>query len=158
GRAFQLLVQVAGRAGRGDRPGRVLVQTYDPEHPAIVRALKHDVNGFLEHELRDRKELGYPPFTRAALLRVDHPDEAAARDACAILAEAARAAAGPGVQVLGPAPAPLARLRLRYRYRVMVRSADRGALRQCLLAVERARATLPHAVRSGIDVDPVQLL
>src|SRR4029079_13460756 len=94
-RAFQLLVQVAGRAGRGDRAGRVLVQTYDPDHPAIVRALRHDVNGFLEHELGDRKELGYPPFTRAALVRLDDPEESRARDACAVLAEVARAAARP---------------------------------------------------------------
>ena len=60
-RAFQLLVQVAGRAGRGDTPGRVLVQTYDPEHHAIKFAARHDVNGFIERELRDRKELAYPP-------------------------------------------------------------------------------------------------
>src|SRR6202044_1379301 len=62
-RTFQLLVQVAGRAGRGDAPGRVIVQTWDPEHPAIVFAAKHDVDGFIVRELVDRKELGYPPFS-----------------------------------------------------------------------------------------------
>jgi primosomal protein N' (replication factor Y) len=159
-RAFQLLVQVAGRAGRGDVPGRVLVQTYDPQHHAIVFAAKHDVAGFTERELVDRRELGYPPFSRVALIRVDAVDEAEARGACATLAEIARTAAEgvSGVDVLGPAPAPLTRLRGRHRFRVMVRSADRAALRKVLLAVERARGELPRSVRSGIDVDPVQFL
>ncbi|MGO9713677.1 MAG: primosomal protein N' [Polyangiaceae bacterium] len=159
-RAFQLLVQVAGRAGRGDVPGRVLVQTYDPEHHAITFAAKHDVAGFTERELVDRRELGYPPFSRVALARVDAVKEEDARDACAELARVARAAVdgSASVDVLGPAPAPLARLRGRYRFRIMVRSADRAALRKVLLAVERARAALPRGVRSGIDVDPVQFL
>jgi len=159
-RAFQLLVQVAGRAGRGDVPGRVLVQTYDPEHHAITFAAKHDVAGFTERELVDRRELGYPPFSRVALVRVDAVDEAEARGACGQLAEIARVAAEgvTGVDVLGPAPAPLTRLRGRHRFRVMVRSADRAAMRKVLLAVERARGDLPRSVRSGIDVDPVQFL
>jgi primosomal protein N' (replication factor Y) len=160
-RAFQLLVQVAGRAGRGDAPGHVLVQTYDPEHPAIVSALRHDVDGFTERELRDRRELAYPPFSRLALVRVDAPDEADAQRVALGLADAARAstASAPGaVDVLGPAPAPLARLRNRYRYRVMLRSADRKALRHALLAVERARAGVGRNCRVVLDVDPVQLL
>jgi len=157
-RAFHLLVQVAGRAGRGDRPGEVLVQTYDPDHPAIALAVRHDVDGFLDRELVDRRELGYPPFSRAALVRVDDLDEARARDACASLAAIARGAARPGCDVLGPAPAPLARLRQRFRFRVMVRAAERSALRQVLLAIERGRAGLPSSVRVAVDVDPVQLL
>ncbi|WP_394844049.1 primosomal protein N' [Pendulispora brunnea] len=164
-RAFHLLVQVAGRAGRGDVPGRVLIQTYTPEHPAIVHALRHDVNAFLERELVDRRELGYPPFSRVGLIRVDHPDEATAREACAMLANVAREAAeaasreGPGrVAILGPAPAPLARLRQRFRFRVMLRSSDRAMLRRTLLAVERARGQVERTVRTAIDIDPVQLL
>jgi primosomal protein N' (replication factor Y) len=158
-RAFQLLVQVAGRAGRGDVPGRVLVQTYEPEHHAIVFAAKHDVGGFTERELVDRKELGYPPYSRVALVRVDAVNEADAREACAELARIARGAAeGAAVDVLGPAPAPLTRLRGRHRFRIMVRSADRGALRKVLVAVERARGALGRAVRSGVDVDPMQFL
>jgi len=157
-RAFHLLVQVAGRAGRGDRPGEVLIQTYDPEHAAIALAVRHDVDGFLERELKDRRELGYPPFSRAALVRVDDLDEDRARDACAKLASIAREAARPGVDVLGPAPAPLARLRQRFRFRVMIRSPERSALRHVLVAVDRGRAALPSSVRVAIDVDPVQLL
>jgi len=93
-------------------------------------------------------------------VRVDAVDEDEARGACAELGRVARAAAevAPGVDVLGPAPAPLTRLRGRHRFRIMVRSADRAALRKVLLAVERARAALPRSVRSGIDIDPVQFL
>jgi primosomal protein N' (replication factor Y) len=162
-RAFHLLVQVAGRAGRGDLEGKVLIQTYDPSHHAITFAVRHDVAGFTDHELSDRKELGYPPYTRAALVRVDDPDEPTARAACARLAEvalaaAARADAAADVRVLGPAPAPLARLRQRYRFRIMLRAADRAALRKVLLAISEARRDLPRSVRAAIDVDPVQLL
>jgi primosomal protein N' (replication factor Y) len=157
-RAFQLLVQVAGRAGRGDAPGRVLIQTFDPAHAAVAFATRHDVDGFLECELQGRRELAYPPFSRVALVRVDAIDEAGARSASARLAEHARAAAPPGVEVRGPAPAPLARLRNRFRFRVMLRAKERADLRRVLLAVESARRELPREVRAVIDVDPVQLL
>jgi primosomal protein N' (replication factor Y) len=157
-RAFHLLVQVAGRAGRGDRPGRVLVQTYNPEHPAIAFGVTHNVSGFLEQELKNRRELAYPPFARMGLVRIDGPDEEEARQEAERLSVVARAAATEGVDVLGPAPAPLARLRNRFRFRIMVRSGDRAALRTALLAVERARRTAPKNVRAVVDVDPVQLL
>jgi primosomal protein N' (replication factor Y) (superfamily II helicase) len=160
-RAFQLLVQVAGRAGRGDVPGRVLVQTWDPEHPAVALAATHDVDTFLERELIARRELGYPPLSRAALVRVDAIEEAEARDACAHLAEVARrceAARAGSVVVQGPAPAPIARVRNRFRFRVMLRATARPPLRVVLGAIEEARGALPRGVRSSIDVDPVQLL
>ncbi len=160
-RAFQLLVQVAGRAGRGDVPGRVLVQTWDPEHPAVALAARHDVDAFLERELADRRELGYPPLARSALIRVDALDEAEARDACTRLATVARQCAASiagDVLVQGPAPAPIARVRSRWRFRVMLRASARAPLRVVLTAVESARGSLPRGVRAAIDVDPVQLL
>jgi primosomal protein N' (replication factor Y) (superfamily II helicase) len=160
-RAFQLLVQVAGRAGRGDAGGRVIVQTWDPEHPAVALAAKHDVDGFLEREIADRHELGYPPFTRAALVRVDSVDEAEARGACTSLTRVALATEGARsgrVLVQGPAPAPIARIRNRWRFRVMLRASERSALRGVLASVEEARGSLPRTVRASIDVDPVQLL
>lgn len=161
-RAFQLLVQVAGRAGRGDTPGRVLVQTFDPEHHAIRFAARHDVNGFIERELRDRKELAYPPFSRMALARVDALDEREAQEATAMLARAARAAARTGevgaVTVLGPTPAPIAKVRNRFRFRVMLRSTSREHLRKATLAIHAAIGQLPRSVRVAIDVDPVGLL
>jgi primosomal protein N' (replication factor Y) len=160
-RAFQLLVQVAGRAGRGDVPGRVLVQTWDPEHPAVALAARHNVEAFLERELADRRELGYPPLTRCALIRVDALDEREARDASAALAAVARrcqATTSGDVLVQGPAPAPIARVRNRWRFRVMLRAAARPPLRTVLAAIEDARGSLARGVRATIDVDPVQLL
>ncbi len=160
-RTFQLLVQVAGRAGRGDVPGRVLVQTWDPEHPAVALAARHDVDSFLERELVDRRELGYPPLTRCALVRVDSLDESEAREACiqlAVVARACEATRAGEVLVQGPAPAPIARVRNRFRFRVMLRASARPPLRAVLSAIEEARGSLPRGVRASIDVDPVQLL
>jgi primosomal protein N' (replication factor Y) len=157
-RAFQLLVQVAGRAGRGDLPGKVLVQTYDPDHPAIVFAATHDVDGFLEREIEGRRELGYPPFSRIALVRVEAIHEADAKSASDALSVVARRVAAGGVEVLGPAPAPLARLRNRFRYRIMLRGKDRRALRSILGVLEREASVLPRSVRVLFDIDPMQLL
>ncbi|MCA9590702.1 MAG: primosomal protein N' [Myxococcales bacterium] len=158
-RTFHLLVQVAGRAGRGDRKGRVLVQTYDPEHHAVRFAAKHDVEGFLERELVDRRELGYPPFSRLVLVRVDALDEGLARVAATQLADAARSrAVGSGVEVRGPAAAPIAKVRNRFRYRVLLRSASREGLRSVSLAVHAAMGALPSTVRVSLDVDPVGAL
>jgi primosomal protein N' (replication factor Y) len=160
-RGFQLLVQVAGRAGRRDRPGRVLIQTRNPEHPAVAFAAAHNVPGFLEHELRDRQEVGYPPFTRLALVRVDAPDEQLAREVTARLA--ARARTSPEglarrVDVLGPSAAPIAKLRGRYRFRVLLRARERGPLRAALAAIADLREAADRRVRIAVDVDPVAML
>jgi primosomal protein N' (replication factor Y) len=155
-RTFHLLVQVAGRAGRGDSPGRVMIQTWQPEHAAVVLAARHDVDAFVAREMRDREELSYPPFSRIALVRVDAVEEGVARSEAQRLAEVARRAAPPGVDILGPAAAPLARLRNRYRFRFLVRSKERAPLRKTLLAV--ARANVDRRARFGIDVDPVSML
>jgi primosomal protein N' (replication factor Y) len=160
-RGFQLLVQVAGRAGRRERPGRVLIQTRTPEHPAIQYAAQHDVRGFWARELFDRREVGYPPFSRLALLRLDALDEGAARDAASKLAAIARTskeALARRVEVLGPSAAPLARLRGRFRFRVMLRAADRGPLRSVLATVRAAMVRVDRRVRAVIDVDPVAML
>ncbi|MEM1029544.1 MAG: primosomal protein N' [Myxococcota bacterium] len=160
-RGFQLLVQVAGRAGRHDRPGRVVIQTRDPEHPAVRYAARHDVLGFLVYELRDREEVGYPPFRRLSLLRVDAVEEARARRAAAELATLARGCpevVRGEVDVLGPAPAPIARLRNRYRFRVLLRGAARGPLRRVCRVVLAGKGDVDKAVRVALDVDPVSML
>jgi primosomal protein N' (replication factor Y) len=160
-RAFQMLVQVAGRAGRSDRPGTVLIQTRNPQHPAIVFAARHDVRGFVEQELVDRRELRYPPFARLALIRLDGAEEEqTARTArqmadAALLTSPVRAG---DVQVLGPAAAPLARLRGRYRFQVLLRGKERRSLRASLLALMPVRDKLGSRVRIVIDVDPVQMM
>jgi primosomal protein N' (replication factor Y) len=154
-RTFQLLVQVAGRSGRGDQPGRVLVQTHNPAHPAIAFALKHDVSGFVEHELAERRELHYPPYARLALVRVDANDRALAERAAKQLAELARRC-GSKAEVLGPTPAPISRLRGRYRFRFVIRAPERAPVRKAAEAVLRAAAD--RRVRVAVDIDPLHML
>jgi len=154
-RTFQLLVQVAGRAGRAGAPGRVLIQTRSVDHPAVQAALHHDVKGFIAHELLVREEVGYPPFSHVALIRFDGMNEGE------VAAEAQRIAqlienTDPQVELLGPAPAPLARLRNRFRYRFMLRAKLRAPLRKALLTI--VRAPLQRRVRLSVDVDPLSML
>ena len=160
-RGFQLLVQVAGRAGRAERAGRVLVQTRDPKHAAIRFAIKHDVAGFLKQELRDRREVRYPPFARIALVRVDAVDEGQARKAAGQMAAHARSlpeVASRAVEVLGPAAAPIARLRNRFRFRVFLRADRRSDLRAVLAHLAAIKGQFDRKVRVAIDVDPVSML
>jgi len=160
-RAFQLLVQVAGRSGRHDKKGSVLIQTFSPDHHAIQLAKKHDVEGFLRRELSDRREVHYPPFARLALLRFEAIDARVAEQACseiAALARESRPCRAGEVDLLGPAPAPIARLRGRYRYRLMLRAKERAPLRAVLAAIERRLPALDKRVRAVIDVDPVSML
>ena len=162
-RTLQLLVQVAGRAGRGEAPGRVVVQTLRPGHPSLVASARHDYVGFMAGELERRRTLGYPPFTRLVNLRLDGREaasvERAARELGARLRRRARTLGLGDESVLGPAPPPLERVRGRYRWQVLLRSADVRALR----ALARfARAAMGPESRSGprlvIDVDPYSML
>jgi primosomal protein N' (replication factor Y) len=157
-RTFQLLAQVAGRAGRADAPGEVILQTFQPEHPAIRLAAQHDYEQFYAEEVRNREEVGYPPFARLVTARVHAGAEADARNATQHLADTTRrhqAVRDGAVQILGPAPAPLARLRGRYHYRLLLKSPDRRLLRQvaALLAARIDHGLAPaHAT---LDVDPL---
>lgn len=127
---FQLLAQVAGRAGRAERPGRVVVQTLAPDDRAILAAAEHDVDGFFEGELPWRREHGYPPFTRLVRLLFQHlHNEYALEEAARVQRELRRLAAGlPDVEVLGPTPPQVARVRGRYRWGLLVRGADPASL------------------------------
>ena len=145
-RTFQLVAQVAGRAGRGPRPGRVIVQTYAPGHYAIRAAAALDVDGFADDELLRRRLLGYPPFSVIARLLVADPDRARAEERGR---RAAEAVAGGDVEVLGPLPSYVARRAGRYRFQVVVRAADADA---------RARALERVPPGVTIDVDPESLL
>lgn len=145
-RTFGLLAQVAGRAGRGPQAGRVLIQTYAPSHHAVRFAATLDVSGFADEELVRRRLLGYPPFSVLARLLVADADRQRAHDRAS---RAARAVAGPGVEVLGPQASYVPRRAGRYRFGVVVR-AETAAAR--LAALER----VPPGV--AIDVDPESLL
>ena len=162
-RTLQLLVQVAGRAGRGATAGRVLVQTLRPGHPSLVASARHDYAGFMAGELARRRALGYPPFTRLVNLRLDGRDaaavERAARELAAQVRRRARALGLAADRVLGPAPPPLERVRGRYRWQILLRNADVRALR----ALARfARGAAGPGSRSRprlvIDVDPYSML
>ncbi len=155
-RSFQILEQVAGRAGRGERPGRVIVQTYSPEYPAIVALKTHDYEGFVRDELGRRQEAGYPPFTRMVALRLDGPVAGSVAAVAQEVALRARQAGGAGVRVLGPAEAPIPILRGRTRWQVWLMGFDRSAL----LTAARAASTVSavDGVRLAVDVDPQSVL
>ena len=173
-RTFQLLSQVAGRAGRGGVAGHVLVQTFSPEHHAIRCAQSHDFEGFYRVESRFRRELGYPPYGHLVALRVEGPDEGAVVTSAQALARHCEGAAQHGdehgaVQVLGPVEAPLARLRGRTRWQILLKGANRGPL-QAIAAIARAwrddggrdapggAPQLGKDLRVIIDVDPQSML
>jgi len=158
-RTFQLLTQVAGRAGRGALPGRVILQTWTPDHYAIRPATSHDYERFYTEECKQREPLGYPPFGRLALVRVSAEDEAAAREAAARLAAAAREAAGTGgPEVLGPAPAAIARLRGQHRFQVLLKHGNANVLRSVGQQLVAAAGRLPPGVRFSIDLNPLDML
>ncbi|MET0384783.1 MAG: primosomal protein N' [Polyangiales bacterium] len=160
-RTFQLLTQVAGRAGRGERPGRVLFQTFQAKHAAIVHARHHDYAGFCRWELQVREELLFPPFSRLAAVRVDAGSPEHARDTCEMLADLARRhplVQSEKVQVLGPAPAPIERLRGRYRFRFILRAEERSALRQVAAVLARRLDDGVAPARASLDIDPYSML
>jgi primosomal protein N' (replication factor Y) len=154
-RTFQLLVQVAGRAGRGDQQGRVLVQTRRPDHHAIYFAAAQDVDGFARRESMARRELGYPPFGHLVLLRLQSADEKLLTDQAAALATTLRMDAGT-VEVLGPVPAPISRIRNVFRHQILLKSTDRKVLHTL---VRRATAfDFPSGVTCRPDVDPQNMM
>jgi primosomal protein N' (replication factor Y) len=156
-RTFQLLAQVAGRAGRGDRPGRVIVQTYRPQATAVVAAAAHDYAQFYTAEIAARAELGYPPHGRLIAVRIDGPDAHEVAGTAQRLAKVAQQHAGENVEVRGPVPAPIERLRARTRWQVWLRSADRHALRRIARALLHV-PDVPKAVRVALDVDPMSAM
>jgi primosomal protein N' (replication factor Y) len=161
-RTFQLLTQVAGRAGRDDSPGRVVLQTFTPDHYAIEPVVEHDYERFYLEELEHRRALGYPPCGLLAQVLVSCEREASALAFARSLAERAEQArrdhAAGAVEILGPAPAPLARLRGRYRFHLLLKAPERDALQAVARVVRDACARTPRDVQAVLDVDPVHML
>ncbi|MCC2665204.1 MAG: primosomal protein, partial [Geminicoccaceae bacterium] len=154
-RQFQLLYQVAGRAGRAERPGRVLLQTHLPDHPVMQALAAGDKERFYALELAERREAGMPPFGQLAALIVSGRDLKEVRRLAALLAR--EAPADPGLRVLGPAPAPLALLRGRYRQRLLVIAAPEIDL-PAVLRPWLKNSRLPGDLRLQVDVDPYSFL
>ena len=164
-RTFQMLTQVAGRAGRGDLPGHVLIQTYRPTHYAIRFALSHDFIGFAAEEIRYREALGYPPFSRLLNLRFDGLDGARVEETARRAAEQLRAVneKAPRVRqaaILGPAPAPLERIRGRYRWQLLLKARETRILHDLArpLIEPRGDRSRDRSVRISVDVDPYGML
>lgn len=156
-RTFQLVAQVAGRTGRGKRGGRVLVQTLNPEHPAIMAAVRHDYPRFAEHELAVRRAAHYPPFTSMIRVVVRGPVEEVVRETAATLGDRLKAAIAaaniPRMRVVGPGTAPIARLRGDFRFHLQLQGPDAAALRQAVRTAAEG-FTPPEGVRWMADVDP----
>jgi primosomal protein N' (replication factor Y) len=158
-RTFQLLCQVAGRAGRGEAAGEVIIQTYSPEHPAIAWAAAHDYAAFAEEELAVRRQAGFPPFAHLVRLLATAPRAADAEAAARAVASALQAAGlPPDADLWGPGAAPLSRLRGAYRWQLVLRAGDGEAARRLVaVAVQRVAALRP-AARLTVDPDPLSLL
>ena len=169
-RTFQLLTQVAGRAGRGDIEGEVVVQAFTPFHPAIQYARRHDFIGFYEQETEFREQLKYPPFSRVALLTLKGRNEEKVKFSADHLkrvlestvqspqstVEATRTADFRDLVIAGPAPAPLLRAETYYRYQIMLRTQRMSALSRELSKVIQS-LVLPEDVTLAVDIDPVDL-
>ncbi len=162
-RTFQLLSQVAGRSGRGEDAGRVIVQTYAPEHYTMRHLLEHDYRSFFAEEIEFRRALNYPPFGRLVSLRIDGPKPDQVEAKAKKLAQDLRAKlAGNAkwreqIEVLGPAPAPLLKLRNHYRWQMLLKGTQSAVLLQF---ASQVRALLPRSAsnRLHIDVDPYSML
>ncbi|MGB0715142.1 MAG: replication restart helicase PriA, partial [Phycisphaerae bacterium] len=160
-RLFQLVTQVAGRAGRSEKPGSVVIQTSMPELPAIQYAIHHDYENFVKVELETRRKVGWPPFSRLARVVLAHPQESAAKqEAERMVGQITEIAAGlPDLHAdcIGPSPCAVTRIRNLYRYDFIIRCPDVGRLRTFLAEIEKRNALRSKAKSFQIDVDPVSL-
>jgi len=162
-RTFQLIVQVAGRAGRGDKKGKVIIQTFDPEQEAITCAGKGDYIHFYNNEIKHREDLCYPPFSRIAAIRVNGGDKGAVEAACRRIIEAIngsreRDGLSESVSVLGPAPAPISRLKGVLRWLILLKAEKQDMLHPLIRsAFSQIQGSLKN-VRIAIDIDPQALI
>lgn len=159
-RTFSLLCQVAGRAGRGEERGHVIVQTYQPQNPAIQAAVRHDYETFAEDELRDRAELGYPPHERIIILRFEGPSRASVERIAEMAAREVASLEAPGLRWRGPGPSLVERVKDRFRFKLELQAEGSTLLRA---VASRVRERISEAgrkanVRIAVDVDPQDLL
>lgn len=159
-RTFQLLAQVAGRSGRGEQPGEVIVQTFQVENASIQAATAHDYAYFYKTEIGSRETGNYPPYCRLALLLIRHKKEELAAASASVLAECIeRSLRGTGVSMLGPAPAPLLRIREEYRYQILLKGLTQQKIALLLTAaLKEWRKRSEKGVRMDIEIDPQQFV
>ncbi|MBK9215577.1 MAG: primosomal protein N' [Chloracidobacterium sp.] len=159
-RTFQLITQVAGRSGRGDKPGNVLIQTYYPDHYALRHAMRQDYEGFYNEEIRFRERLAYPPFVVLASMMIKHRDHGHAMRQANILRQSLDSAnTTRHVRILGPAPASISRLKNEYRIQIIIKGLSRRALRDTLdNAIANAEARGCDMRSVFIEIDPINLM
>jgi primosomal protein N' (replication factor Y) len=158
-KTFQLLTQVAGRAGRGEFAGQAIIQTFHPEHPSIAFAKTHDVKEFINFELSLRKRFCQPPYTRAALIRCEHTDATIAEDV--IMLAKKHLASESRLSILGPVPSPIEKISNRFRYQCLIMAKETSVLHRPLERLQKDRnlaaIIAKKRVRFIIDVDPYNL-
>lgn len=160
-RTFQLLTQVTGRAGRGDKPGKVIIQSLNPSHYSISTARLHDYRGLFDREIELRQALQFPPFARLINIRIEGSQDGQVKKTALALAERARQMARRhnSVTVLGPAPAPLAKLHGRFRWQLLLKSGDIKILHGFTTAlIAGQRPSQPGSIKLSLDVDPENML
>ncbi len=153
-RAFQTLTQVAGRAGRGDEPGKVIIQTYTPNHPVIQAVQNHDYHTFVDQELSQREALNYPPYGRLILIRLSALESDIVESTAIAIAEECQKLLGEQVEILGPAPASIMRVARRFRWHILLKFTDTLAK---IPDLKRLKAICPTSVSFSIDVDPLYI-
>ncbi len=159
-RTFQLVTQVAGRAGRGDLPGRVLIQTYYPEHYVLRHAVSQDYEGFYAEEIRFRERMAYPPYSVLASILIKHTNLQYAYDNAQILKKSLdEANTGKECRILGVAPASISRIKNEYRLQILIKSQSRKKLRETLdIALASAESRKCDLRNVNVEIDPVNLL
>ena len=159
-RMAQTIVQVAGRAGRADKPGTVVIQTHHPDHPLLLSLIEHGYPAFAESVLEERREAQLPPYTSMALIRAESTRRNAPQDFLMQARQAAEMSAYPHVQLFGPVPAPMERRAGRYRAQLLIQATQRNHLHRLLNDWIPRLEALPDArrVRWSLDVDPMELL
>ena len=157
-RTFQLITQVAGRSGRGDHPGKVLVQTYNPDHPSITYATDQNSKGFLEQEIKLREELRYPPYSRMVNLRFSGRFESETEQVIEESDNIARRMTSKlpigALEILGPSPCPIYKIRNRFRFQMLIKSTNAGVLHSFSKQLLTTVSKISSSVRCTIDVDP----
>jgi len=153
-RTFQIVTQVAGRAGRAALPGRVIVQTFQPEHYALLSALHHDDEGFFQREIEGRRELGYPPIGRLGLVRIEGKNE---DEVARVSAEIGSLSRGLDAHIRGPTPAPIAKIKDRHRWMMLVVAPTPAKLVGAMRSIKHRLPAVPRGVAVIFDVDAVDL-
>ena len=161
-RTFQLVTQVAGRTGRGHRGGQVIVQTFSPDHPAIMAAAHHDYDSFFRGEIIQRRKFNYPPLGHVARIIVRGESEQLTEAFAESLRDRLEAAARSleaEVRVLGPAPPPIGKLRGKFRFHILLQSTDNTKLGQTVrLATAEIRPPAKDDIQFVLDIDPIDML